>query len=209
MYKLPFLLAVVACAGCTDLSLVRDFAKTSSAVTANQPILAGWSGSYDDVIKIAREPLVDKASIEVVRDEAAKAKADAPLVKAAADALSAYFEVLGALANDGKVDVSGQVSGIAGQLEALKAIDKSTGTAVGALGKLLSIGLDEWRNVAVGDLIKNNDENIQIITEYLAKTSEAVKDADEGAQRATEQYWTMSVQIWPTMLLRKEAPAEK
>jgi hypothetical protein len=175
--------------GCVDLSAVRDFAKTSSAVSANEPVISGWPTNYDAAIKLAATPGLPPDLKTRLQEDAAAAKQDAPLAIQAAKALSLYFDVLGKLADDKLPDVSSDATAIATAIGKLDTGDKAAKGATSTLVDLIGVALDAWRKIAVRDLVIQSDPSIQVITAYLATVSLSVQKADKFAERVTDQYW--------------------
>src|SRR5215208_7210830 len=57
-YPRPVLLILLATSACTDLSAVRDYAKTASAVTENATIFRQWPTAYDTSLSLSGAPHV-------------------------------------------------------------------------------------------------------------------------------------------------------
>ena len=185
-------LFLVVTSACANLSAVRDFAKTSSAITANEPVISGWPHIYDTAQMLAASPQVRKSAPDLqatLKEEAKAANADVPLALQAVKALGLYMNVLGALADDKLPDVSDQASSISSSLTTLGAANDNPKEATTGLLKLVGISLDAWRQQAIGDLIKQSNKNVQTIASFLAATTNAVEKADKLARSVTDQYW--------------------
>jgi len=186
---LVFLLSTSACA---NLSAVRDFAKTSSAVTASEPVISGWSHVYDTARMMAASPQMKKAAPELqktLEQETKGATADVPLALEAGRALGLYMNVLAALADDKLPDVSDQASNISSSLNTLGAVNTNAKDATTALLKLIGISLDTWRQRAISDLVKKSNQDVQTIAAFLAAAANVVGKADKFAMAVTDQYW--------------------
>ena len=177
---------------CSDLASVRDFAKAGSAISANEPVIRDWPNTYATAVRLASSPQMraraPSLSAELQR-EIAGARADVPLALEATKALKAYLDVLTALADDKLTDVSQQASSISAALATLGAVDSQAKDATSGLVKLVGIALDAWRRVAIRDLVRNADPDVQVIGTFLARMADAVQKADKAAARVTDQYW--------------------
>ncbi|HXZ87332.1 MAG TPA: hypothetical protein VEF07_02100, partial [Candidatus Binataceae bacterium] len=64
---------------CANLSAVRDFAKTSSSITANEPVISGWPSTYDTAKLLAASPQMKSRAPDfqpTLEQEAKKVKPD-------------------------------------------------------------------------------------------------------------------------------------
>ena len=183
-------LALALCiAACTDLSAVRDFAKSSSAVSTNEPVISSWPTAYDAARKLAAAPGMPRDLGPTLDEAAAGAKRDVPLAIQAAKALGLYFDVLTKLADDKLPDVSSQAATINADVAKLSPGDPVAKNATSALLDVVGVALDAWRKVAIRDLVIHSNPDIQVITRYLAATSLEVQKADKFAKGVTDQYW--------------------
>ena len=184
-----FLLVTSACA---NLSAVRDFAKTSSSITANEPVISGWPHIYDTAQLLAASPQMTASAPDLktkLKEEAKAANADVPLALEAGKTLGLYMNILAALADDKLPDVSDQASSISSSLNTLGAVNSNAEDATAGLLKLIGISLDAWRQRAIRDLVKDSDKDVQTIAKFLAATANAVQKADKFAKSVTDQYW--------------------
>ena len=178
--------------GCTDLSAVRDFAQTSSSITASEPVLLGWPHIYETARILAASSQLRARAPDLqlmLKEEAQAANADVPLAVQAGKALGLYMNVLAALADDKLPDVSDQASSISSSLNALGAVNSNDHDATAALLKLIGISLDAWRQVAISDLVRGANNDVQTIAIFLARTANAVQKADKFAMSVIDQYW--------------------
>ncbi len=192
MWRRSCVLVLLAASACANLSSVRDFAKTSSAVTANEPVISGWPRVYDTARMMAASPQVSKAAPDLrskLKDEVKGANATVPLALEAVKTLTLYMNVLSALADNSLPDVGEQASSISSSLDTLGVVNDKTKDATGALLKLIGISMDAWRGQAVGDLIKKSNGDVQIIAAFLVATANAVEKADKLARSVSDQYW--------------------
>lgn len=191
-YNRLIVLLVLVTSACANLSTVRDFAKTSSIVADNEPVISEWPHVYDTARMMAASPQVRKAAPDLqskLKNEVKGANADVPLALEAGKTLSLYMNVLGALADDSLPDVSEQASNIFSSLDSLGVINDKTKDATGSLLKLIGMSMDAWRGQAIGDLIKKSNGDVQTIASFLAATANAIEKADKLAMSVSDQYW--------------------
>jgi hypothetical protein len=185
-------------AACADLASVRDFAKAGSAISANEPVIREWPNAYATAVRLASSPQIRAHAPALSTDlqrQIAGANADAPLALEATKALKLYMDVLAALADDKLADVSQQATSISSALGTLGAVDSKAKDATSGLVKLVGIALDAWRRVAIHDLVKTADPDVQTIAIFLARTADAVEIADKAAARVTDQYWEITATL--------------
>lgn len=191
-WRCSFVLLMLVPSACTNLSAVRDFAKTSSAVSANEPVISGWPHVYDTAKMMAASPQVSKVAPDIesrLKSEAKAANADISLALEAGKTLSLYMNVLDALADNSLPDVSEQATSISSSLDTLGVVNDNTKSATGALLKVIGISMNAWREQAIGALIKKSNGDVQTISAFLAATANAVEKADKLAMRVSDQYW--------------------
>src|SRR3954454_6286170 len=110
-------------AACADLSAVRDFAKTSSAVAKEQEaVLERWPDVYNKAIPQAAASWVSTQRPDLLNDlkkgkEIAEKRVT--LAQDASKALKLYFDTLTTLADDKLSDVSSEASEISSNLTKL------------------------------------------------------------------------------------------
>ncbi len=190
MTRICAALALVLLIGaCTDLSAVRDFARSSSAVSTNDPVIASWPTSYDAARRLAAVPGMPRDLGPALNAAAEGAKKDVPLALQAAKALGLYFDVLIKLADDKLPDVSSQAATINADVAKLAPGNATAMNATAGLLDVVGVALDAWRKIAIRDLVIHSNADIQEITRFLATTSLEVQKADKFAKGVTDQYW--------------------
>jgi hypothetical protein len=194
-YTRPVLLILLATSACTDLSAVRDYAKTASAVTENSAIFRQWPTAYDTSLELAGQPHVRGVYPQLheqIRKEDAYAVGRSETAILATQALTLYLKTLGQLADDKLTDVSQQSADIKAGLGKL-GVDP-TGLAISeAISKLVGVILDAVRKRAISELIAKSNDDVKIITHYLATVAaKNVVKANEGAKSAAALYWQVA-----------------
>lgn len=177
------LCALIILQACSDLGTVRDFSNQSAALAAAPQTLDYWSGigerskRFDDIL--SRLPPKDgvKAKGPVTPDSTLTAPQLAA-VKSLHALLAAYMTKLGALADDNLVDVSKQVDGLVTNLNALPFADteekEKANAAYGTMLKLVKLPLNAYRHYKIKQLITENDDSVQTLTDLLATSTGSV-----------------------------------
>lgn len=194
------MLPALLLAGCVDLSAVSNFAKTSSQITASEPVISGWSASFDEAHQVALSPELrhvvphQARTLEVARAQAQKY---APMAQKAAQTLALYMQALAQLSDSKLPNLSSQATMLDASLQALK-IEKTNGAgleakgAAGSLLQLLSIPIDFWRQYTVRELILRADNDVQILAEFLSVTADTVETAEAAAGQTVARYYQVS-----------------
>jgi hypothetical protein len=194
------LLFVLLTSGCVDQSAVRNFANIGSEVTASDPVISGWQGNFTVAHQVALSPEMSKAAPGLAAQlEQAAADADkyAPIAEQAAQTLSLYLHALSLLADDKLPDVNSQAQSIDKSLAALK-VDSATPRGLAAKGasgsilRLLQIPIDQWRQYKLRQLIVEANPYVQLITEFLATTADAIDTADKVVGETLTKYYEVS-----------------
>lgn len=190
------LLILLTTTACTDLSAVRDYANTASAVTANASIFRQWPTTYATAIPLSGEPQVRSRYPEYqaqLRQEMARDVARAQLAILATQSLTLYLTTLGKLADDKVPDVSQQSTDINAGLGKLGA-DPTVTAVSSAVFKVVGVILDAVRRRAIADLIANANDDIKTITKFLAEEAAPnVRKANVNAIKAADQYWSGAI----------------
>jgi hypothetical protein len=129
---------------------------------------------------------------EQIRKEDAYAVGRSETAILATQALTLYLKTLGQLADDKLTDVSQQSADIKAGLGKL-GVDP-TGLAISeAISKLVGVILDAVRKRAISELIAKSNDDVKIITHYLATVAaKNVVKANEGAKSAAALYWQVA-----------------
>lgn len=163
---------------CANLESVRNFAKQSAVLTSDQEAVDYWgkwnerSKSFDAIV--AKLPQKDgKTPKGPISPKSVPTKEELQAIKALQSVLSAYMSKLGSLAENDITDVSKQVDGLVENLNKLPSDmpeekQKKVNAAYGALIKLVKLPLEAYRHYKVRELIRENDNNIQLLTEGLS-----------------------------------------
>jgi hypothetical protein len=192
LYCIVFIIGVFALIGCANLETVRDFAKQSAALTAGPEIIDYW-GTWDERSKrfdtaIAKlPPRNGDLPHGPTSPLSAPTKEELEAVKALQAVLSAYMSKLGSLADDNLTDVSKQVDGLVENLNKLPGDSseekrKARNSAYGTIIKLVKLPLEAYRHYEVQKLIRENDDNIQLLTEGLSTAMDSFSSSRNRPQ---------------------------
>jgi hypothetical protein len=198
------LLSVGLLTACVDLGAVRDYAKNSgNALAATDSIYSGWPPpppTFDHARQVARSQLMQTSAPQFATqldNDAKNSESFAPLNKSAAQALHLYFGALAAAADTGVVDVSAQAASIDTSLTTLR-VESANGKGLAAKAsakailQLLQIPLDLARQAAVRKLVLASNNDIQVITGYLAEEAKRVGDVNVDAGKTLIKYYDVS-----------------
>lgn len=195
-YARPVLLILLATSACTDLSAVRDYAKTASTVTENSTIFRQWPTAYDTALSLSAAPHVRSVAPglhEKIQKEDAYAVGRSETAILAAQALTLYLKTLGQLADDKVADVSQQAADITAGLGKVGA--DPTGTAIASVAfKVVGVVLDAVRKRAIVDLITNGHDDVKQLAHYLATVAAPnVVKANIAAESVAKEYWRVAI----------------
>ena len=68
-------------------------------------------------------------------------------------------------------------------------VDSNAEGATAGLLKIIGISLDAWRQEFLRDLIKTSNNDVQIISIFLARTANAIQKGDKFANSVTDKYF--------------------
>lgn len=182
--------------GCVNLEAVRDFSKQSAALTSASDALdyrLAWPErrkEYDDIAK-SLPPKGGTPASGPTLPATKMDKAQEKTIKSVHIALASYMEKLGELADDKIIDVSPKVDGLVKNLDNLPDSDddrKKSNAAYGAILKLLKLPLDAYRQAKIKDLIIENDDSVQQLTNLLAAQTKNISMSIES-ERGNVLLW--------------------
>jgi hypothetical protein len=183
--SLVLVLALLATAGCANLTAVRDFSKLTSEVTASTPAIQSYPAAMREMARLA--PPNERAT----RNAEARAAVDETKVaELGLKTLSLYFAALAKLADDSTI--SAPSSNIGNSLQSLGAIKQDMAAPTNAIVNLLTkAALDGWRRQAVAKLIEGANESVSVLAEQLANFAKSVAQVYDRDISEAEVYYSM------------------
>jgi len=192
---------------CANLESVRDFAKHSASLTCGTEVIDYWgkwderSERFDAVIKKLPQK-ADQPLKGPIKPKSLPTKEELQEIKALQSVLSAYLSKLGSLADDSITDVSKQVEGLVGNLNKLPSDmseekRKQVNAAYGEIIKLVKLPLDAYRHYKVRELIRENDDNIQAITEGLSIAIDSVAKFSDAEKNSVINWYDIITGTYP------------
>ncbi|MFH1135277.1 MAG: hypothetical protein V1816_04250 [Pseudomonadota bacterium] len=195
---------------CANLTAVRDFAKQSASLTSGQEVIDYWSEwnerskEFDDIIA-KLSTIKGKTPITLPGPINTPSKEETDNVKALLLVISMYMNKLGGLAEDDAVDLSKQADGLVASLNKLPSEipeekQKKINTAYGSIIKLIKLPLDAYRRYKIQEIVKENDENIQLLIGGLKSSIGSVAKFIEGEKSGVINWYHLITEEYPACL---------
>lgn len=184
-WRMPFAaLLLLVSAGCTDLTAVRDFARTSSAVAESRPVIDSYAGHPSRM----RQFFPPERALEL-QEQTRRREAQKEGLNALQHSLSLYMSSLGSLAADETVSFS--TNPLVTQVNKVGIISAESVTAVSAAGDLLlRAAASGWRQRETSRIIGEAHPHVLRIIETLETfVANATASDDAQALSAIDGYY--------------------
>lgn len=161
--------ALLAVAGCANLTAVSNFAKLGSDVTSSTAAMDTYPAAVQEQARMA-----SPAELAARKTQAAGATDETRVADLGMKTLSLYLATLSQLADNTLIAVKPAASSIDASLKSLHAIKASIADpATSLITLLLTAPLDVWRREAVGNLIDRANQPVQSLGNALADFARA------------------------------------
>ena len=205
---IAFAAVVFLLTGCANLETVRNFAKQSASMTSGPEAIDFWgkwnerSKKFDAVIA-KLPPKEGKTPEGPTSPKNVPKKEELEAVKDLQSVISAYMDKLGSLAEDDIIDVSKQVDGLVENLNKLPSDiseekQKKVNAAYGAVIKLVKLPLDAYRHYKIRELIRENDDNIQLLTYGLSVSMGSIAKFTEQEKNSVLNWYGIITSRYPS-----------